>query len=118
MVVPVNRWYGTVCNTLSFTLFGAVLPIYKKFEFLYQYIDCTNGCTGKPPVQYILKMCNLNLNYHVIYLHTACDNNYNQLEATAASKRPRRSNLTSDLKSVTSITCVDVGFWSLKASLS
>ena len=32
-------------------------------------------------------------------------------EATTASKQPRRSNLISDLKSVTSITYVSMSIW-------
>ena len=39
-------------------------------------------------------------------------------EATTASKQPRRSNPTSDLKSVTPITYVPTSLWSLNASMS
>ena len=71
-------------------------------------------------VNYGLRFKIIDLNYLLIHVHIA----YMvwallaASEATTASKQPRRSNWTSDLKSVTSFTLVPMSLWALMASNS
>ena len=67
-----------------------------------------------------------NLNYPGIYVHVASNYHFGgpitgilvASEAMAASKRPQRSQMASELNSVTSITYVHMSFWPLNPSMS
>ena len=81
------RWYGTICGTLT-------RGQWPNRRAASESMEVKSG----------LRFEMSDLNYLHIHVHIAYIAHFGGSEATTASKQPRRSNLTSDLKSVTPIT--------------
>ena len=63
MCISQFRTGYTLSVTLSFTLFGAVLPIYKKFEFFYQILTHDSQMTPTWHTKILLWWCPLSPSY-------------------------------------------------------
>ena len=80
-------------------------------------LNSLGGLETSSEVQFDLRFETSNLDYPGINVHIASNNHFIPSEAMAASKRPRRSHLTSELNSVTSTTLVSMCILPLTAIL-